>query len=175
VALPSLRSLLARFLLSRLRTARSVARLAYRLNPHKPALIDRRGTLTYAQLQDRVYRLQAWMQAQGVKKGDVVFTWLPETGEQYETRLATFENGTIFASFHKHLPADAALTTMGRVKPTVFIHDPLLSAPILQAVREQLPGLRMLRWVTNTSAPWRSRPPLRERPTCTRTMCSRCT
>ena len=112
--------------------------------PHKPALIDRRGTLTYAQLQDRVYRLQAWMQAQGVKKGDVVFTWLPETGEQYETRLATFENGTIFASFHKHLPADAALTTMGRVKPTVFIHDPLLSAPILQAVREQLPGLRML-------------------------------
>ena len=84
------------------------------------------------------------MQAQGVKKGDVVFTWLPETGEQYETRLATFENGTLFASFHKHLPADAALTTMGRVKPTVFIHDPLLSAPILQAVREQLPGLRML-------------------------------
>ena len=60
------------------------------------------------------------MQAQGVKKGDVVFTWLPETGEQYETRLATFENGTIFASFHKHLPADAALTTMGRVKPTVL-------------------------------------------------------
>ncbi|BEP94549.1 AMP-binding protein [Acidovorax sp. A79] len=144
MALPSLRSLVARFLLNRLRTARAVARLAYRLHPHKPALIDRRGTLTYAQLHERVLRLQAWMQAQGVKKGDVVFTWLPETGEQYETRLATFENGTIFASFHKHLPADAALTTMGRVKPTVFIHDPLLSAPILQAVREQLPGLRLL-------------------------------
>ena len=144
MAFPSLRSLVARFLLNRLRTARSVARLAYRRHAHKPALIDRRGTLTYAQLQERVYRLQAWMQAQGVKKGDVVFTWLPETGEQYEARLATFENGTIFASFHKHLPADAALTTMGRVKPTVFIHDPLLSAPILQAVREQLPGLRML-------------------------------
>ena len=144
MAFPSLRSLVARFLLNRLRTARSVARLAYRRHAHKPALIDRRGTLTYAQLQERVYRLQAWMQAQGVKKGDVVFTWLPETGEQYETRLATFENGTIFASFHKHLPADAALTTMGRVKPTVFIHDPLLSSPILQAVREQLPGLRTL-------------------------------
>lgn len=105
----------------------------------------------------------------------MVFTWLPETGEQFETRLATFENGTIFASFHKHLPAEAALTTMGRVKPTVFIHDPLLSAPILQAVREQLPGLRVLALGMNTSAPWRSRPPLRERPTCTRTMCSRCT
>ena len=144
MAIPSLRSLVARFLLNRLRTARSVARLAYRLHPHRPALIDRRGTLTYAQLQDRAWRLQAWMQARGVKKGDVVFTWLPETGEQYETRLATFENGTIFASFHKHLPADAALATIVRVQPTVFIHDPLLSSPILQAVREALPGLHML-------------------------------
>lgn len=144
MAIPSLRSLVARFLLNRLRTARSVARLAYRLHPHKPALIDRRGTLTYAQLQERVQRLQAWMQARGVKKGEVVFTWLPETGEQYETRLATFENGTIFASFHKHLPADAALATIVRVKPTVFIHDPLLSAPILQAVRDALPSLHLL-------------------------------
>ncbi len=144
MALPSLRSLAARFLLSRLRTARAVARFAYRVHRRKTALIDRRGSLTYAQLQERVLRLQAWMSAQGVKKGDIVFTWLPETGEQYETRLATYENGTIFASFHKHLPADAALSTVVRTKPAVFIHDPLLSAPILDAVRGQLPGLRLL-------------------------------
>ena len=144
MALPTLRSLVVRFLLSRLRTARAIARLAYRRFPDKPALIDRRGTLTYSQLQERVERLQAWMHAQGIQKGDVVFTWLPETGEQYEARLATFENGTIFASFHKHLPADAALTTITRVKPTLFIHDPLLSAPILDAVRAQLPNLRLL-------------------------------
>ena len=144
MALPSLRTVVARFLLNRLRTARAVARLAYLRHPDKPALIDRRGTLTYRQLQDRVYRLQAWMQAAGVKKGDVVFTLLPETGEQYEARLATFENGTIFASFHKHLPAEAALETMGRVKPTLFIHDPALSAPILEAARQALPGLRTL-------------------------------
>ncbi|MFY3383915.1 class I adenylate-forming enzyme family protein [Paracidovorax sp. MALMAid1276] len=144
MAFPSLRGLLARLVLNRLRTARSVARLAYRRHARKPALIDRRGTMTYAQLQDRVYRLQAWMHAQGVKKGDVVFTWLPETGEQYEIRLATYENGAIFASFHKHLPADAALTTIARIGPTVFIHDPLLSASILQAVRDRLPGLRTL-------------------------------
>lgn len=144
MAIPSLRSLAARFLLSRLRTARAVARLAYRVHRNKTALIDRRGTLTYAQLQDRALRLQAWMQAQGLRKGDIVFTWLPETGEQYETRLATYENGTIFASFHKHLSADAALMTIGHVKPAVFIHDPLLSAPILQTLRDQLPGLRLL-------------------------------
>lgn len=144
MALPSLRSLVVRFLLNRLRTARSVARLAYRFYRKRPALIDRRGTLSYAQLQDRVLRLQAWMQAQGVRKGDIVFTWLPETGEQYETRLATFENGTLFASFHKHLPAEAALSTIERVQPAIFIHDPLLSSAILPAVRERLPRLRLL-------------------------------
>ncbi len=144
VTIPSLRSLVVRLLLNRLRTARSVARLAYRWYRKRPALIDRRGTLSYAQLQDRVLRLQAWMQAQGARKGDIVFTWLPETGEQYEARLATFENGTVFASFHKHLPAEAALSTIERVRPAIFIHDPLLSAPILPAVRERLPGLRLL-------------------------------
>jgi len=144
VALPSLRGLTSRLLLNRLRTARAVARLAYRLHQRKPALIDRRGTLSYAQLQERVLRLQAWMRAQGLRKGDIVFTLLPETGEQYEARLATFENGTIFASFHKHLPPDAALATIERVRPALFIHDPLLSAPILDAVRARQPGLRLL-------------------------------
>ena len=144
MALPSLRSAVARFLLSRLRTARAVARLAYRLHGNKRALIDRRGTLTYKQLHERVLRLHGWMQSQGVKQGDIVFTWLPETGEQYETRLATFENGTIFASFHKHLSAQAALDTLLRVQPTVFIHDPALSEPILTTVRERLPGLHIL-------------------------------
>ena len=175
MALPSLRSLISRFLLNRLRTARAVARLAYRLHARKPALIDRRGTLTYGELQGRVLRLQAWMQGQGVNKGDVVFTWLPETGEQYETRLATFENGTIFASFHKHLPADAALATIVRVKPTVFIHDPLLSAPILEAVRAQLPGLRLLALGADYEQRWPSSSRLPARPRCTRTTCSRCT
>lgn len=144
MAHPSLRGLMSRLLLSRLRTARAVARLAYRLHPRKAALIDRRGTLSYAQLQERVLRLQAWMRAQGLRKGDIVFTLLPETGEQYEARLATFENGAVFASFHQHLPPEAALATIERVRPALFIHDPRLSAPILATVQARLPGLRLL-------------------------------
>jgi fatty-acyl-CoA synthase len=144
VAVPSLRSMLARWMLRRLRTARDVARLAYRLHGRKTALIDRRGRFTYACLQDRVLRLHAWMQAQGVRKGDIVFTWLPETGEQYETRLATYENGAIFASFHKHLPALAVLDMLERLRPAVFIHDPQLSRTILPVVRERWPAMRVL-------------------------------
>lgn len=144
MAIPSLRSMLARWMLRRLRTARDVARLAYRLHGRKTALIDRRGRFTYACLQDRALRLHAWMQAQGVRKGDIVFTWLPETGEQYETRLATYENGAIFASFHKHLPALAVLDMLERLRPAVFIHDPQLSRTILPVVRERWPAMRVL-------------------------------
>ncbi|MBI3102394.1 MAG: AMP-binding protein [Burkholderiales bacterium] len=144
MAIPSLRSILARWMLRRLRTARDVAHLAYRLHGRKTALIDRRGRFTYACLQDRVLRLHAWMQAQGVHKGDIVFTWLPETGEQYETRLATYENGAIFASFHKHLPALAVLDMLERLRPAVFIHDPQLSRTILPVVRERWPAMHLL-------------------------------
>ena len=144
MAIPSLRSMLARWMLRRLRTARDVAHLAYRLHGRKTALIDRRGRFTYACLQDRVLRLHAWMQAQGVHKGDIVFTWLPETGEQYETRLATYENGAIFASFHKHLPALAVLDMLERLRPAVFIHDPQLSRTILPVVRERWPAMHLL-------------------------------
>lgn len=142
--LTSPRTLLVRFLLWRLRTARAVARLAYRLYGRRTALIDRRGTWTYAALEQRVLRLHAWMQSAGVRQGDIVFTWLPETGEEYETRLATFENGTILASFHQHLTPDSALAMIERLQPALFIHDPLLSAGILERLRQRLPGLRML-------------------------------
>ena len=103
-------TLLIRLLLWRLRTARSIARLAYQLYPGGTALIDRRGSFTYAELEQRALRLHHWMHASGVNKGDIVFTWLPETGEEYETRLATFENGAILASYHKHLSAESTAT-----------------------------------------------------------------
>lgn len=144
MVIPSLRSLIVRFLLYRLRTARAVARLAYRLHADKRAIIDRRGTLTYGQLNDRVLRLNGWLEARGVRKGDIVFTWVPETGEQYEVRLATLENGSIFAPLHQHLSTETAIETLLRIRPKVFIHDPALSEPILQAVREQMPSLHML-------------------------------
>lgn len=163
MAIPSLRSMLARWMLRRLRTARGVARLAYRLHGPKIALIDRRGAFTYASLQDRVLRLHGWMQAQLVRKGDIVFTWLPETGEQYETRLATFENGAIFASFHQHLSAPAVLDMLERLRPAVFIHDPQLSRSILPVVRQRWPGMHLLALGVAYESALAAHPPLRGR------------
>lgn len=144
MTLPSFRTLITRFLLSRLRTARAIAHLAFRLYGPRTALIDRRGRLSYAELEQRVLRLHGWMRAGGIRRGDIVFTWLPETGEEYEARLATYENGAIFASFHQHLSAASALAMLERLRPALFIHDPALSGGILEQVRQRLPGLRLL-------------------------------
>jgi len=161
--MPSLRTWFTRFLLDRLRTARSVSHFAFALFGARTALIDRRGSLSYRELRDRVWRLHGWMQTQGLQRGDIVFTWLPETGEQYEARLATYENGSIFASFHQHLSSAAALAMIERLKPALFIHDPALSLDLLPTLRERMPQLKLLALGTDYEAALASVLPLRGR------------
>jgi acyl-coenzyme A synthetase/AMP-(fatty) acid ligase len=110
-------------ILNRFSTARDIVRFAFRFFGGRVALIDRRGSLTYRQVAERALRLSAAMEAQGICKGDIVFTWLPETGEQYELRLATFENGAVAAMFHQALPAQAALQSIRTLKPRLFVYD----------------------------------------------------
>ena len=150
--MPSLRTWFTRFLLDRLRTARGVSHFAFALFGARTALIDRRGSLSYRELRDRVWRLHGWMQTQGLQRGDIVFTWLPETGEQYEARLATYENGCIFASFHQHLSSAAALAMIERLKPALFIHDPALSLGLLPTLRERMPQLKLDRKSTRLNS-----------------------
>ena len=161
--MPSLRTWFTRFLLDRLRTARGVSHFAFALFGARTALIDRRGSLSYRELRDRVWRLHGWMQTQGLQRGDIVFTWLPETGEQYEARLATYENGSIFASFHQHLSSAAALAMIERLKPALFIHDPALSLGLLPTLRERMPQLKLLALGTDYEAALASVLPLRGR------------
>jgi fatty-acyl-CoA synthase len=140
----SLASVAARLLLNRLRTTRAVARFAWRVHRRHTALIDRRGTWTYDQLHQRVMRLSGWLQDQGLPERAVVFTWLPETGELYEVRLATFETGHVFAPCHSHLPPEFVLELIERVQPAVLVHDPALSATLLRQAQTRWPTMRML-------------------------------
>lgn len=140
----SLAGVAARLLLNRLRTTRAVARFAWRVHRRHTALIDRRGTWTYDQLHQRVMRLSGWLQDQGLPDRAVVFTWLPETGELYEVRLATFETGHVFAPCHSHLPPEFVLELIDRVRPAVLVHDPALSTSLLRQARMRWPTMRML-------------------------------
>jgi amino acid adenylation domain-containing protein len=71
--------------------------------PDAPALVDRAGTLTYAEAEARVARLAGWLTGQGLAPGDRVATWLPKTREACLMPLATPRAGLI------HVPINPLL------------------------------------------------------------------
>ncbi len=137
----ALKQLFMGLVFRRFQTARDIVRFAIRFYGKRIAIIDRRGSFTYREIAQRSLQLSSAMVAGGVKKGDVVFTWLPETGEQLELRLATFENGAILAMFHQALTPDAALQSIRTLKPKLFFHDSGMSSSIIDAARAEFPGM----------------------------------
>lgn len=137
----SFQTWLAGRILGRFKTARDIVRFALRFYGSRIALIDRRGAFTFRQIGQRALQLSAAMEANGVRKGDIVFTWLPETGEQFELRLATFENGAVAAMFHQFLSPQAALTSLRTLRPKLFVHDAAMSRDMIDAVHAEFPDL----------------------------------
>jgi len=137
----NLKTWLIASILNRFSTARDIVRFAFRFFGGRVALIDRRGVFTYRQVAERALRLSAAMEAQGIRKGDIVFTWLPETGEQYELRLATFENGAVAAMFHQALPGQAALQSIRTLKPRLFVYEAGMARELIAQVRAEFPQM----------------------------------
>ncbi len=68
-----------------------------------PALTDRVGTMTYAEVEAAVARLAGWLAAQGFAPGDRVATWLPKTREACLMPLAAPRAGLV------HVPVNPML------------------------------------------------------------------
>jgi acyl-CoA ligase (AMP-forming) (exosortase A-associated) len=68
-----------------------------------PALIDRAGTMTFAELEDAVGAAAAWLAARGFAPGDRVATWLPKTRAACVMPLAAVRAGLV------HVPVNPAL------------------------------------------------------------------
>jgi len=77
--------------------------LAIGRNPEADALVTRSGTLSYKMLNDRVGALAAWLQSQGVVKGDRVATWLSKTELACLMPLAAARAGLV------HVPVNPLL------------------------------------------------------------------
>lgn len=107
-------------------------------------LRDRRGAFTYNLMRERVLRLANAIEDASLRKGDIVFTWLPETGEQIEIRLATFETGTPLAMFHAHLDDAQALAMLEVLQPRLCFYDSQRHASIVQEARRIVPQMRMI-------------------------------
>ncbi len=68
-----------------------------------PALIERAGTLTYAEVEATVARLAGWLAGQGLTPGDRIATWLPKTREACLLPLAAPRAGLV------HVPINPLL------------------------------------------------------------------
>jgi fatty-acyl-CoA synthase len=115
--------LLTNIFLSRIKVPRDIHRYAFRKYADRTALQFANGAMTYAQLQDRSYRLTQALQNLGLKKGDAIFAQVNSGPEFFEIRTATLETGIVLTVFHalhtREFVADAAL----KVRPKLFIVD----------------------------------------------------
>jgi len=118
---------------SSLNYARNALRAA-RTDPDRTALIYRsergheggheaghNGTLTYAELDARVAIVRAGLIALGVRKGDRVAAYLPNSPQALIGLLATASLGAIWTSCSPDFGARAVIDRFAQVAPTVLI------------------------------------------------------
>lgn len=138
------RRLLIQLILRRFRVPRDAVRFAFEKYADRIALITQRGSLTYSRLADRVYRLASGWHAAGVRKGDYVYTQLPDDWEQIEVRLAAYELGAILVAFHEAHPSDLILYASQIATPRVLVFDPEF-AKIAELLSDQYPSMLQLK------------------------------
>ena len=138
----SIRSFVVRRTVGRFEVPRDAVRFATKRYGTRTALIDGDTSLTYDQLRDRHLRLaQAWQRA-SVGKGDVVFCLLPDSAAIVETRLASYESGTLLTQFHADTSTEQILAAAELIKPDLFVYDPTLAQESADALQERYPNLQ---------------------------------
>jgi acyl-CoA synthetase (AMP-forming)/AMP-acid ligase II len=93
-------------------------------HPHKPALHDRSGALTWRELDRRANRLAGALQALGISGEDTVATLLRNGREQVETLLACQRLGVPVAPLNTWAKAPELAYAIERAEPALLIFDP---------------------------------------------------
>jgi acetoacetyl-CoA synthetase len=110
---------------STLNYARNALRTAS-TDPHRTAVIYRseaghRGSLSYAELDEQVATVRAALLAIGVRRGDRVAAYLPNSPQALIALLATASLGAIWTSCSPDFGAHAVIDRFAQVTPKVLI------------------------------------------------------
>jgi fatty-acyl-CoA synthase len=89
----------------------------------KPAVIDRRGTVTWHEIDERANRLARVLLGRGARPGDTVATLLRNGREQVEAILATQKLGMAVAPLNTWAKAGELTSILGGADPALLIHD----------------------------------------------------
>jgi acetoacetyl-CoA synthetase len=121
---------------------------------------------TWAQLRAQVAALAQWLRAAGVRRGDRVVGYLPDSTPSLVAFLATASIGAIWSACAQDYGADGAAARMAQLAPTVLfaadgyrwngrVHD---RRGEVAALQRALPTLRATVHVTNVGLPFAAEP-----------------
>ncbi len=112
-----------------------------RKNPNNLAVRTEKSSLTYRELWQRAIKLANALQTQGVKKGDLIITYMPNCPECVEIQIATQMIGAPVTLGNYRLKGDEIAFQINDCRASiVFVHDDLL--PTLSSIKEKLPTIR---------------------------------
>ena len=91
--------------------------------PHAVALVDARGELTYADLDDRAARLAGALVNAGVRRGDVVAVATGRTAAMAVALLAVLRSGAAYLPVDPQYPAARITLVLDDARPRMVITD----------------------------------------------------
>ena len=109
--------------------------------PDKVALVCDGQRLTYGEIEARANRLAHALIAKGVKRGDRVVTYLPNSVEQVVSIFAALKAGAVFVVVNHTTKHDKLLYILNNCQASALISSGSQSA-LIEAVARQTPSLR---------------------------------
>jgi fatty-acyl-CoA synthase len=108
--------------------------------PDKLAVVDGSARSTYAQLQERVRRLAAALQARGIRAGERVAVLAPNSSLALEATFAVPLAGGVLCALNTRLAADEIDYILGHCGASVLLYDREL-APLVERLTAAVPAI----------------------------------
>jgi fatty-acyl-CoA synthase len=103
-----------------------------------PAVVDRNGTLTWREIDQRANRLAHALEEMGLEPGRSMATLLRNGREFVETVFAAQKLGVEIAPLNTWAKPKELKTTLGRAKPLLLIHDAKHADQVKEAVSKDI-------------------------------------
>jgi amino acid adenylation domain-containing protein len=111
------------------------------LQPEAVAAIDREGSVTFGELEERANRLAHHLRSLRVSRGDAVGLWMERSLDLPAAVLGILKAGGLYVPLDAAWPAERVATILAGVEAPVLVAGPALR-PAVEAFRGRLPGLR---------------------------------
>jgi acyl-CoA synthetase (AMP-forming)/AMP-acid ligase II len=120
-----------------------------RARPQQAAVIEARGTMTFAQLDQRSARAAAMLRRAGLAPGEAVLVFLPMGAELYVLLAALWRAGLVALVVDPSAGPEHLARSVARLPPRGFV-----GTGAAQLLRLRVPALRRIPLAWSTGVPW---------------------